>query len=866
MYNFYINKYLYIGVYIVRSNMRDKFVKLSIITVLIVSVLVSNSIVDVSASIALDGKRYDTIEDKEYGVNGEPTYKGYINIYGNLQLNGVNPLKEFDDSMKDLQNVIDDPTTDINATTSTQVNFDSEIDKIENTLKVQIDFAGDVLTQPLNVMFIMDQSGSLNMFAGNVTAGFLSAVSANMNPNHYYQTRVTLTLEDNSTMAFDYYHSPQYSRITGAFSLSVAAISSYATHGMIAENLQGLANNYISPDGKLVHYNDVPADKTGYKRITKATVPLLNTDTPIYISNEKLDPFQCTFPLGTDESNPNFPFEKYVRTLTPEPSWQFYSPELFSSTAFYSDTGSYDDFDSKAYIDEMLLENRAYDRMLLSKILFKDLSNIVVQDNDSFPYEEKNKISHIQFAGEVETVNGFKAAYQEFDLTQFGDDFTRTEGFKYTNYAKAFIKAADFFKNEALNDDGRDPKNVVVFVSDGAPSPEFTTAMMQNFLDSTNAIVYFAGIDLDNVPYEKYKKIIATKDPTTGEYLSYNGTDLDGLIKIRDDVEKLVNASSLMSATIDDNFEIRLDDTHLIELEYRVEGAVDSEIIPIRNLTTDNVPIDVVNKDGRVIGELSYDGPTQKLSWNVTYKNVNNSRLSFYTRVNEDSIDWDSIATGGSLESIVLSNTDVQYINQSGFQEAVKVEDLGDILIEGNSQLRIENYADPITKPGFEVIDVNETEVGLGSEITYTIKVKNEDFTNIVNAHNLLILQKIPDNTTYKEHSDLLNIYDSTNTLIKTIDIKDAYNEDDKEISILVDELNVDEYLEFEYTVEVTKEYSKQIISYAQLGVQGYENTLDATTNEPILQSLYLVHRTPDYVPPKPPHTSNPQTSYYLED
>ncbi len=826
-------------------------------------VLLSSSFfIDANAIDTLYGIRYDYEESKEFDLNGQPSYKGYINVYGNATIKGENPLKDFNESMDDLHEIIDNPENKVTAATSTQVEFASKEDEAENTLRVEIDFAGSVLSQPLNVMFVMDQSGSLNMHNG--PTGLIAAPSPNMNPRHYYKTSATLYYEDKSSEVFEYYHSPQHSKITGAWFLSYTAIEDYASKGGGKYALPGLVDYYVSPDKEIVSNIDIVGDINEYKKIVDVKLARIYSDADIYVlksdyeSDTVFGPTECTF--FSSATDLDFPFEKYNSAAYFEEDWMYYSPELFSSTNFYSSNSasSYNDFDSAEYINEMIEQNRAYDRMLLSKILFKDLSSTILENNIGAPEVEHNKIGFVQFAGVVEP-EGFRGLSTE----EFEDIFTKTRGYYGTNYYRGLTKAQELFEDESRIVDTRHPKNLVIFVSDGAPDPAFTADMMQRFLNSTNAIVYFAGIDLDQTTYNEYLEILATKDTKTGKYLGDNGTDLEGLMKITEDIKSLINAASVMSAKINENFVLRFDADHTIELTYRKAGETESETILIDSLPTSNKEKEVRNAANELIGTLSYDETTQEISWNITHNNVNNARLSFYTKVNEEKVTWDEIATGGSFESIVLDNTDVFYINQDGFADSVEAADLGDILIEGNSQLRIENTSSPATNAIFEVEDGYKTGVLVGSEITYKIKVKNEAIGRIVNAENLSILQKIPDNTTYVGHNYEARIYNKTDDTFKTIDISKAYDEDKNRILFSVDELKVDEWLEFEYRVKVTDEPNEEIVSYAQLGVLGQDNTFNPAEDEPYLQSLYLVHET---YAQKPPHTSNPQTSYYLED
>ncbi len=225
--------------------MRNKLFLTSASLILSACIFISNLSVlaGTAPASATSPTVYEHIAKEEYDANGELLYNGYLNVAGlNIDIEPGLSLKTFDKSMEDLNDELDSKT----GASSTQVSFDTDTanasDKAEHTLNVQVDFAGKVLAQPLNVMFVMDQSGSLNMYA---TSNHTQS-SPDMNPNHYYKAEVTLTFEDNSTGKYDYYHSPQNSKITNTWTKSETDISTYINNN--------LANHTI--DGKVIRSVD----------------------------------------------------------------------------------------------------------------------------------------------------------------------------------------------------------------------------------------------------------------------------------------------------------------------------------------------------------------------------------------------------------------------------------------------------------------------------------------------------------------------------------------------------------------------------------------------------------------------------------
>ncbi len=870
--------------------MKNKFFQKSAI-IISTSIFLSNfsmlagAISESATESVTSHKVYEYVTDEQYDANGDLLYNGYLNVAGlNITIEPGHSLETFENSMINLNAQLNDTKT---GASSTQVSFDEDNknDQTEHTLNVQVDFAGKVLAQPLNVMFVMDQSGSLNMYT---QTGSITAPAPDMNPDHYYKTKVTLTLEgEASTYVYDYYHNPQLSGATGAWYLSenITITSNYAAYG-IEENdlvLPGLLNMYISTStGDIVI--EAPEGVNDYKKIISVKVATINSSTPIFISTEALGPLDCTFPSGTDTNTEDFPFKQYTPSIEKEADWQFYSPELFTRENFYSSKGSYNNFDSEVYISEMQFYGRAYDRMLLSKILFKDLSNIIVANNAYLPTEEQNKMGYVQFAGLVDTkgsldsANGinerdyYVAGNRGLETSYFDDTFTRTQGFFLTNYYEGFEKAANFFKEEADSASSsistRDAKNLVIFVSDGAPSdPEgytdassFRKIYMNDFVSNTDSIVYFAGIDLSEEIYKEWSAAIATINPlSTSEddkYLSANGSTLTELIDIRNQIEKLVNSASYLTADIDPLFKLRVDENHPIELTYAttsedpIEGAVISEpkTITISDMPTPGLEQVFKDTNGVEIGKILYDEAHKTLTWEITYSNVVNARLSFYEKLDESKIDWTHIAKGNTQSAEVLTASTIDFIDENGFNRTLLMDKQGVANINGNSQLRIENVSTP----------VSGSEVANNSTIDYMITVTNKSITtdSPVDAENVLVVQEIPENTTYVSHTVA-----TISGLGGSRFIQGNYDTDSNEIRFDIPTLKADETLTFNYQVEVTNEYDKTIISVSQLGISNNPDTLDED-GYPFLHSLELVHTTPaptteTALPPISPTTSS---------
>ncbi len=807
---------------------------------------------------------FETINDGIYELrltDEDARYKGFINVAGiNIDITPGIDVETFEDSMDKLNKEIEAPSKTTGAS-STQVYFDetNKRDQSEHTLKVDVDFAGRVLGYPLNVMFVMDQSGSLNMYSTKaIGTADITYTSPDMNPKHYYKTTIRLTFVDGESSTYDYYFSPQHSGITNAWNTTQNAIKEYHNQ-LVGQVFEG-------------------------KEIQNVTVTAINSRNEIYSlgTTKKFEPLHCIFD-STEPAKMIDGENEYDFTIVAAPSMptgvDFYSPEAFDATKFPNSAGEYDDFDSEVYINNLLNEDKSYDRMMLSKILFKELSNIAVNGNsEDGTSVDDNKIGYARFARVVYGHQGLTADNFEDDslgtgtVNHVGDAFTSTTGYYQTMYEVGFDKAKEILTEDDTTV-GRKAKNLVIFVSDGVPSgtdygkPDshliFREKEIDGFVEETDSIIYFAGIDLPEVAYDNWSKAIATIDseadsvsgPTDDQYLRANGTTLEELIDVRDNIERIITAASYLEADIDPLFELRVDEEHPIQLDFATtEGTgVSSEISEKKTIEiTDFTDFKQVEntEDGDLlyeaelkyteengsstpIGVIQYNGTDKTITWKIEEREVVNARMSFYEKLDETQVKWDEISNGKTQTADVLASSSANFVDENGFNKTLSMGKQGMVKIENNNQLRIENVSNP----------ASATQVPTGSTINYTITVTNEQITaKAAEAENLLVVQEIPVNTTYLSNT---NATITNGTTTREFDISSAYDKVKNEIRFEVPELNSGEKLTFDYQAKVTSEWEKTIVSVSQLGIVDRANTLDEQ-GDPLLYAMDLVHVTPN--------------------
>ncbi len=838
--------------------MKNKLFSATTSLALITSIFFSNLV-----AYAETTPTFETISDGIYELrltDEDARYKGFINVAGiNIDITPGLDVETFEDSMYKLNEKIKAPSKTTGAS-STQVYFDStnKNDQSEHTLKVDVDFAGRVIGQPLNVMFVMDQSGSLNMY-GRI-ADNKKYNSPDMNPKHYYKINIALTFEGDSTeYAYSYYHSPQHSGITGTW---------------VTTTSDKYIDNYLTNDDE----DKLVGQSFDGKVISSVSVGTVTSEAEVYSlgTEKKFNPINCIFE-STDETvivdgEHTHSFKKVSEPDNLE-KYMYFSPEKFDSKSEFTE-GSYDDFDSEVYISHLIKEDKAYDRMMVSKIMFKELSNIAVNGNsDDGSSIDDNKIGFVRFAENVygyQKVSGhnFKDVSVKTEVEgkeeSVGYHFTDTVGYTGTNYVTGFYKAEDLLTRDETTP-GREAKNLVIFVSDGEPSgvthDEFRDDYINDFVKETDSIIYFAGIDLPQVDYDNWSKAIATIDseagtvPTDDQYLRANGTTLEELIDVRDNIERIITAASYLEADIDPLFELRVDEEHPIQLDFATtEGTgVSSEISEKKTIEiTDFTDFKQVEntEDGDLlyeaelkyteengsstpIGVIQYNGTDKTITWKIEEREVVNARMSFYEKLDETQVKWDEISNGKTQTADVLASSSANFVDENGFNKTLSMGKQGMVKIENNNQLRIENVSNP----------ASATQVPTGSTINYTITVTNEQITaKAAEAENLLVVQEIPVNTTYLSNT---NATITNGTTTREFDISSAYDKVKNEIRFEVPELNSGEKLTFDYQAKVTGEWEKTIVSVSQLGIVDRANTLDEK-GDPLLYAMDLVHVTPN--------------------
>ncbi len=725
----------------------------------------------------------------------------------------------FEDSMAQLDEEI---IGDVTGVGETYIYFDENNpnDANENIVKVDLDFAGNVLPSPTNVEFIMDQSGSMNMASERESYG--KNTSACMNPNHYYRLIMQANYTDTSgvykTQYFIYYLNPQVEGITESWgstttttNIPIVAKKHAVAEGLIPSDsvVKDITAYTTSENPEDIHYSINDTSQNESVKKTYAYVAASGT-TPSNRANPTQEELAVFTKIDLGHLHDDGSSEVY---MSPD--------ELYEDSVRYpqyTDVVDYREVGSQAYFDYLLENNLCFDRMMVSKAIFYELSNIALAGNPD------NTFGYINFA--MNAHGSRTLLSQNLDPTFEYEKFTYSKGYGGTNYSLGISEATKAFEEVSYVNSGQ---NITIFVTDGAPygglSGDALEGQVSTFVDTHNVIMYYVGIDLDPSVFSKYESILST-DNASGEPQAFNGETLAELMVIRDELEKVLTSTTSITTNLGELFTLKLDDTHGLEITYVLGKNTEPVVKKVNS-------IDELEELG-----IIYNEETGSLVWTMGQVGITHARISFYQQVDESKIDWEVIEGGGEQSGSSLEETIIDFIDYTGTPAIVELDKTTQAMIKNYSKLTIENTTS------------TQEKVAVGEDIHYTITVKNE---GNITAENLIVRQVVPENTVFKS-SD-----------------KAIYDASENELTYTIDALEAGQSTSFTYIATANVENSV-IHSSAQLGVANKAHTLDAQGN-PILSAVVLTHYTTSQavvdpedsiIPPSTSDTSNRGWYYIL--
>lgn len=672
--------------------------------------------------------------------------KGYLNgtpVQSEITMYDANgnavPIGDSVDQAADINNLKSTLTDADFENASKSAVFENTDDASQGIAKVSLDAVGNPPAQSYDVIFLLDESGSMNMGSVNNQLTVDSTkqqanTSPDLNLDHYYripagyfgnEDDIYFRLVDlDSPVAFQYWNQDMdaWNLIAEKYNLTYTA---YKTAESIMRKWQPWNNLYAKN-----------ADGT----FTRITYEDLNLD-------------------GT----------------------QFCSPALGNTYA-------------------------CFDRMIIEKAQASILSQQIENSGADA------RIAVVGFNGSIRTTDTLYSTTTDEGKAAIAEQLNYTDGGGGTNYTAAFTEAKKILDNRS---DQTRP-SYIVFITDGAPYPSDAdgaaiAASIYNTYQTTIQAIGINSGELASLQKVAHPVENARDCTTTAEF--------DQVIN---SISQTITNTSILTDTIDDNYELYVDEDHPIT----VNGI---KYTSVSALTPD----------------IKYDASTKMFTWNVPGADLpTGERLSFYEK-----LDTTKCSLGSANGTYPTNGNAALTYHQvtNGIADEDKVIDLEPYQISYDTgSVTAALTSDQMTNDdpaavGKEVTDDNT--------VTYTIKVTN---SSDMDMNNLVVKDYIPAGTLYDAIVSGDGTYSSTaNAVVFTIVSLAAGQSTDVSFAVKVNGVAATE----------TKETITNTFSYA------WGTAEDYTSTDPQCAGNTLTNPTPQYaVSTASPVPENEEDQYTAPD
>ncbi len=726
---------------------------------------------------------------------------------------GYDSEKDFETAMSELS----DQLLKSNIAGQKSVYFDGgeestiEDSKEEGIVKIVIDAKAQLVTEtPVDVMFVVDHSGTMNSNALYKSSGATSSTSPSMNSNLFYRTVYKITAADGTSSYVSYYFNPH--EFGGMTSWSLGMIGLIDTSFInYVKNELSKTDNELSEKIQKGKYDNL-GDNKRYPYQDEIYSPV-NTENRVF---EFKDGYEVNAYEEFTDKEVRSTYEKDNYIPVGYPIENINSANPFESPSSLAD-------DIKTYglaevLNKMDDPDFNYDRLYMTKAITMNLAETLIKSND------ENRVGTVNFAGDVKS--------QEVKLSNYNGgkedmrDFSSTTGYYNTNWTAGLAAAKTAFSQPENKADGRD--QYVIFISDGKPTTGGLEAAAKKEVDALKAMgvnVISIGINLTTTDDNKMKSL-----ETNAHYNVESAADFYSKIENIKEETLTTSLSPIIEDTVGDGFNLLIDGDHPLTLEWKEEGS-----------KPQSINIGDINELSKYGVTLAADNKT--ITWDTSRVNegkdtvVSGARISFYQNFDESQIDSTYFESEKTTKFDTNNGKAVVSYDKDPTDDVVdmstELENPGAIVVSGLSTITLNKDSNP--EPG--------TTVDPGQAITYNLTLQNE---GNVDVRGLEIKDFIPAGTEYSAGGILAVDNSVTFSGIEVLKATEA-NEDGKFIS----------YSEAQsFTVEVTTvEEDFDIVNIATFGKAGVSDSFNG--GDPALESNEVLHVTASTeeppVPPVPP-------------
>lgn len=499
--------------------------------------------------------------------------------------------------------------------------FETLQDKANAIVHMDVDVAGMPAPDPVDVLFVVDQSGSMNMY-GDDAAERIACTCTCLNPKHGYMLPYMYKLP---TTAEGEWEKGMVRISCSEFpEANINDLTCYANEeefrrtvlSKITSILPATATDivfaYIEDDGQGGKpWIGVPADST----IGDVHRALLAR----YLIEEG----------HVDELN------RHIAPLT-------------QSQGFSAADDKYDGLTKTRYWSPNAAQynNRkgCYDRTYLVHEAISVMAGELQANNDT------NLIGYVGFADETVLVNDFT-----HDVTQISGLKTHN-GYNYTNYEVAFNSALELFSRTYAKDNAR--RKAIVFISDGIPTrgetvPHKLTAPTE-LKTFANTEIFCIGMFSENALYDFSVIASPDTDKAAAQHVYNCKTNAEDIEKyLRQILNQIVTTKATFTDTINASaFDVVVDEQHPITLfEHDEQGKATS---------VSYSSIQAAEQSGK----LTWNPETNRFDWTFTLS-PKGARMTYYLQM-KDSARYLSLGSNpATYPTNIDRDTTVTYLDET---------------------------------------------------------------------------------------------------------------------------------------------------------------------------------------------------------
>lgn len=498
--------------------------------------------------------------------------------------------------------------------------FETLQDKANAIVHMDVDVAGMPAPDPVDVLFVVDQSGSMNMY-GDDNAERIACTCTCLNPKHGYMVRYLYKLPTTAAGAWE---KGQYRFACSEFpEANMNDLVCYANEESF--RLQALAK-------------------------IQAQLPANATDVVFAYGVEDPDGTETLLPVPADSVPGQVEralFAQYLIEKCHVDEKNAHIAPLTQEQGFGAADDKYNGLEKTRYWSPDIVQYNGrkgcYDRAYLVHEAISVMAGELQANNDT------NLIGYVGFANETVLVNDFA-----HDVSQVSGLYTHN-GYNYTNYQAAFNSALELFSRTYAKDNAR--RKAIIFISDGIPTrgetslAKIAAAELKTF---ANTEIFCIGMFSENAHFDFSAIASPDTDKAAAQHVYNCKTNAEDIEKyLRQILNQIVTTKATFTDTINASaFDVVVDEQHPITLfEHDEQGKA---------TCVSYSSIQAAEQSGK----LTWDPETNRFDWTLTLS-PKGARMTYYLQM-KDSARYLSLGSSpATYPTNIDRDTTVTYLDET---------------------------------------------------------------------------------------------------------------------------------------------------------------------------------------------------------